>query len=85
MLPKVTDEVEEVPGQSDSELSDNSYSEDMPFGDCNESDIDWSQEEIDAASDDDENNDMEDIVDPRRRIRYVFKVYMEVVKRRLIA
>ena len=57
----------------------------MLFGDRNENDIDWSQEEIDAASDDDENNDMEDIVDPRRRIRYVFKVYMEVAKRRLIA
>ena len=57
----------------------------MLFGDRNENDIDWSQEEIDAASDDDENNDMEDIVDPRRRIRYVFKVYMEVAKLRLIA
>ena len=57
----------------------------MLSGDNNESDIDWSQEEIDAASDDDENNDMEDIVDPRRRSRYVFKVYMEVAKLRLIA
>ena len=57
----------------------------MLFGDRNENDIDWSQEDIDAASDDDENNDMEDIVDPRRRIRYVFKVYMELAKRRLIA
>ena len=57
----------------------------MLVGDRNENDIDWSQEEIDAASDDDENNDMEDIVDPRRRIRYVFKVYMEVAKLRLIA
>ena len=40
MLPKVTDKVEEAPGQSDSELSVNSYSEDMHFGDRNESDID---------------------------------------------
>ena len=40
----------------------------MLFGDKNESDRDWSQEEIDAASDEDENNDMEDISDPMRRL-----------------
>ena len=81
-LPKVVDIVEEAHWkQPDSDLSDSSCSEDMHFGDHTESDMDWSQEEIEAVSDDDENNDMEDKNDPRRIIQYVHEIQIEVLKR----
>ena len=44
----------------------------------------WSQEEIEATSGDD-NSDMRGLVDPRRRIQYVYEVYVEVVKLRMMA
>ena len=44
----------------------------------------WSQEEIEGTSGDD-NSDMKGSVDPRRRIQYVFEIYVEVVKLRMMA
>ncbi len=69
------------PSHTESSESDSSLSDDLENTEQVEKDTDWCQEEVEVPSDDE---DMETINDPRRKIQYVYFLFFKSIYNNII-